>query len=165
MLIGIMSDSHNHNANIRKAVEVFNKNGIARCFHEGDIINPGTWEVFKELRCPIDLVFGNLDDIKGPMIETFRGKGTFHEGQHSFDLLDRRFLMMHEPVGLDSIKDVHQYDCIIYGHTHREDIREVGGVLLVNPGEVCGYLTGVSTVVLLEVRSMKTELVTIDKTE
>jgi uncharacterized protein len=160
-----MSDSHSHRANIRQAVDIFNERGIARCFHAGDILSPASWEEFKNIRCPIDFVFGNLDLLRKPMIRAFKGKGTFHDTKFKFILGKKRFLMMHEPVALDSIRDINKYDCVIYGHTHRQDIRTEAGILIVNPGEVCGYLTGVSTVVLLEIPSMKVELVTLKESE
>jgi putative phosphoesterase len=42
------------------------------------------------------------------------------------------------------------YDVVIYGHTHERVFEEVDDVLVINPGECCGYLTGNPTVVILD---------------
>jgi len=157
-----MSDTHSHCANIRQAVEVFNKNRVSRCLHAGDILSPHAGQAFRALRCPLDLVFGNNDSPEEPLIRAFSDIGVFHHAPFGFEIEGRRFLMMHEPIGLDAIADVRDYDCIIYGHTHRHDIRIEADILIVNPGEVCGYFTGIATVVLLEVPGMKAKLVTLE---
>jgi hypothetical protein len=41
-------------------------------------------------------------------------------------------------------------DLLVYGHTHRPEIRKDGALLVVNPGEVYGHLTGRSTVALVD---------------
>jgi len=35
------------------------------------------------------------------------------------------------------------YDVVIRGHTHKYEIRERGRSIVLNPGEVCGYVSGV----------------------
>ena len=41
------------------------------------------------------------------------------------------------------------YDVVVRGHSHRASVREENDILVINPGEVCGYLTGISTVAFL----------------
>jgi putative phosphoesterase len=57
------------------------------------------------------------------------------------------------------------YDVVIVGHTHRYEIREVGRTILVNPGEVCGYVTGVKSVALLDTRKREVQIVNLDTGE
>ena len=57
------------------------------------------------------------------------------------------------------------YDVVIVGHTHHYEIREVGRTILVNPGEVCGYLTGVKSVALLDTRKRVVEIFNIETGE
>jgi len=49
-------------------------------------------------------------------------------------------------------------DFIVYGHLHKIDIR-YGKPLVINPGECCSWLTGRSTVVLLDISDMNAELI------
>lgn len=50
-------------------------------------------------------------------------------------------------------------DGVFYGHTHRLLIDRIGDRILLNPGEVCGYLTGRSTVVILDTRDLSTRVI------
>jgi len=48
---------------------------------------------------------------------------------------------------------------VIYGHTHRQDIRKVGDTLVINPGEATDWITGNSSIVILETDDMSWEVV------
>lgn len=50
-------------------------------------------------------------------------------------------------------------ELLVYGHTHRPEIRKEGSLLVVNPGEVYGHLTGRSTVVLVDTGKRSAEIV------
>jgi hypothetical protein len=65
---------------------------------------------------------------------------------------------MHEPFFLDEYLAHTDVDVIIYGHTHQVDIRP-GKPLVINPGECCSWLTGRSTIVLLDLASMDARLI------
>jgi putative phosphoesterase len=60
---------------------------------------------------------------------------------------------MHQPKFLESLVAASNFDLVIYGHTHKVDIRE-GKPLIINPGETGGWLCGQSTVVTLDVKTM-----------
>jgi len=47
----------------------------------------------------------------------------------------------------------------VYGHTHRSEIRREGPLLIVNPGEVYGHLSGRSTVELVDSVKRSAEIV------
>jgi putative phosphoesterase len=42
------------------------------------------------------------------------------------------------------------FDAVVHGHSHADVSRKNGKTLVVNPGEVCGYLTGRATIALLD---------------
>lgn len=46
------------------------------------------------------------------------------------------------------------YDLLIYGHTHKQDIRRVDRTLIVNPGEATDWITGSARVVILDLKDM-----------
>jgi len=52
-----------------------------------------------------------------------------------------------------------RWDAVLYGHTHRIDLRRVGQTLVLNPGEVYGALTGRSTFAVLDLDRMEAEVV------
>ena len=57
----------------------------------------------------------------------------------------------------DSLARSELYDVVVRGHNHRAEIME-GRTLLVNPGEVCGYLSGNQTVALIDLDEMHAEI-------
>jgi len=57
----------------------------------------------------------------------------------------KKVLLLHEPDNLAAIADSGHFDVIVYGHTHEIDVREEG-VLIINPRECGGWVTGKSTV-------------------
>ena len=59
---------------------------------------------------------------------------------------------------MDSL-EIHQYNLIVYGHTHKAEIRREAGTLLINPGECGGWLSGRSTVVWVDLDKMKAQIV------
>lgn len=64
---------------------------------------------------------------------------------------------MHQPKFLKALIASGKYDLIIYGHTHKVDIRE-GQPLVINPGECGGWLTGRRTVAIVDLETMKVEI-------
>ena len=54
------------------------------------------------------------------------------------------------------------FDIVMYGHTHKPEVRTVDRTIVLNPGEVCGCLYGSSTIALLDTRTRKVEIVDLD---
>ena len=48
---------------------------------------------------------------------------------------------------------------VVHGHTHRAGVRREGKTLVVNPGEVCGYLYGRPTVAVLDTDKLEVKFV------
>ncbi|MCJ7643470.1 MAG: metallophosphoesterase family protein, partial [Candidatus Aminicenantes bacterium] len=48
------------------------------------------------------------------------------------------------------------YDVLVFGHTHKAEVRREGGVVVVNPGEAGGWLHGRSTAAFLRTGTKKT---------
>ena len=58
----------------------------------------------------------------------------------------------------DALVKSGNYDVVISGHTHKQEIIE-GKCIFINPGEICGYLSGKKTVVLLYLEDLNYEKV------
>ncbi len=156
-IVGIISDSHDHRTNIRKAVSEFNKAGCSLVVHGGDFIAPFTAREFGKLACPLIGVFGNNDGEKNGLTKLYSSIGNLHEPPYEFVHSGKRFAVMHEPDYLDKYLERKDMDVVVYGHLHEIDIRP-GKPLVVNPGESCSWLTERSTIVLLDLLTMNTEL-------
>ena len=158
-LVGIISDTHDNRTNIVRAVEQFNRNGVSLVLHAGDMVAPFTALDFKALGCPMEMVFGNNDGERLGLVKSFQGIGNLLPGPRTFSFQGRKFLLMHEPVGMD--KAAAGVDVIVYGHTHDVDVRP-GHPLVINPGEAGGWLTEKATIALLDLETMSVEIVSLN---
>ena len=160
-MVGVISDTHDHRLAIRKAVSVFNDAGCALVVHAGDIVAPFTVREFGKLAGRFIGVFGNNDGEKTGLSTAFAKIGSLHEPPHEFVYFGKRFVLMHAPDMLDTFLNRGDVDVVVYGHTHALDIRP-GKPFVINPGECCSWLTGRSTVVLLDLSSLQTEVIDLD---
>jgi uncharacterized protein len=157
MLIGIMSDTHDNIPLVKKAIEIFNEKKVGYVIHAGDYTSPFTLKLFKELQCKYIGIFGNNDGDKLLLIE--RAEGNIRNQPYIFTLRDRKIVVMHEHHVVDALADSGHFDLVIYGHTHKADVRKMKNTLVVNPGEVSTYLYGKSTVALVDLEMLEAEIV------
>jgi len=160
MLIGIMSDTHDNLPAIRKAVDFLNERGVELVIHAGDYVAPFVARELKRLKAPLKGVFGNNDGERKGLYEAL---GIYDEILE-IEADGMKIAVTH---GTDerivkALARSRLYDVVIVGHTHRYEIREEGRTILVNPGEVCGYLSGVRSVALLDTRKREVQIVNID---
>ena len=148
-LVGIISDSHDNRKAIVKAVEIFNQRGVGMVFHAGDFIAPFTAEDFAKLTCTMTMVFGNNDGEKKGLEE--KSSGRIKSGPYSLEMGGRKVALMHEFCETEA-------DVIIHGHTHSLKITQ-GKRTVINPGEVCGWLTGKSSLVVFDLDKYKSDVV------
>jgi putative phosphoesterase len=106
-------------------------------------------------------VLGN-NDGELLTIEVFNKLGGKVKRQfNSFTWDNRRIAVMHGEM-LEVIEALilsKMYDIVISGHTHDPKIEKKDGVLHVNPGENCGYLTGKSTIAIIETATLTAEII------
>ncbi|OGS46118.1 MAG: YfcE family phosphodiesterase [Elusimicrobia bacterium RIFOXYD2_FULL_34_15] len=158
MLIGIMSDSHDNLDNIEKAVNIFNQRKVDIVLHAGDLVSPFTANEFEKLKAKFIGVFGNNDGDKPFLIRRFKDIGELHDDPFTFEIDGKKVVLMHAPKFLDELLEDKRYDIVIYGHTHKVDVRK-GTSLVINPGECGGWLYGKSTVAILDTKTLNPEII------
>ena len=151
MKIGILSDTHDNKDNIRKAVALFNSESVDIVLHAGDIVAPFTIQEFKNLKAEMKIVFGNNDGERLGLSKVFN----IQVQPLELTIDNKKIIVMHEPFKVDALQKSGFFDVIIYGHTHKTVIDGRRDSLIINPGEVCGWLTGKGTVVILDTTSME----------
>ena len=158
MKVGVISDTHDNLDAIKKAVKLFNDEGVALVLHAGDFVAPFTAKPFSALNARLVGIFGNNDGDKLLLKERFEGGGVgeLHEDPHELKLGGRSVIITHRPQIVNALAKT--YDVVIYGHTHQPEIRREGGRLILNPGECGGWLSGRRTVALLDVEKLEAEL-------
>ena len=164
MRIGIISDTHDHHHCVLDAIDLFNEKKVDIVLHAGDIISPFTAKAFADLDCrKIIAVFGNNDGEKLALRKTFDSiGGEIHEYSYKGCLDGKEVYMTHIPNDIDQIIASQQYDLVIYGHTHRQDIHQEGKTLVINPGEGTDWITGKSEMVILDTKTMECEKIIIE---
>jgi uncharacterized protein len=156
MRLLILSDSHDRWDNLSKAITIGNERGCDVLLHAGDFISPPGIETLAEFRGDVHIVWGNCD---GEKVGMERGIAVHSHITHHGDVMDAvigtlRIYMNHYP-GIAELAVLSQkYDLVVYGHTHdyREE-RSLHGTLLINPGEIQGYRTGVPTCAILDTKT------------
>jgi len=149
MKLGIMSDSHDRLPYIKRAVDIFNRESVELVLHAGDYIAPFVILELSKLNCKLIGIFGNNDGDKDYLRKRFSEHGfSLYVAPYTLQLAGRRFLMVHYPDLVDSLAKSYDFDIIIYGHTHKLDIRYKDKTLIINPGETAGWLNRPSIVVL-----------------
>jgi putative phosphoesterase len=162
MRIGILSDSHDNLPALERIVERFNAEKVELVLHAGDFVSPFTSIPLAKLCARLVGVFGNNDGDRLYLTRRFEGIGTLHSGLHTFEAGGARIALMHEPQAVDALAASGAYDLVVYGHTHKLDVRS-GRPGIVNPGEAGGWLTGRSTAVVFNTDTGVGEIVNLPR--
>ncbi|MEM1546050.1 MAG: metallophosphoesterase [Candidatus Methanomethylicia archaeon] len=168
MRIGILSDSHDNLVNIEKAVKTLNQFSIDLAIHLGDYIAPFSIRRIGELlKTRLIGVFGNNDGDKYLILSNAKTYGfEIYDSPYMLNIDGYSILAMHGYSSKEFTKSlIHslclsgKYDVIMYGHTHEVHIEKIGKSLIINPGEVFGYLSGNASIAVLDLDGLKTEIV------
>ncbi|OGP55108.1 MAG: hypothetical protein A2Y65_10025 [Deltaproteobacteria bacterium RBG_13_52_11] len=158
MQIGIMADSHDNVPMIKRACELFNTHGVQMVFHAGDYIAPFSLNPLNQiLQCDYRGVFGNND---GEQLGLQRiADGRIHPTPSEFAVGEWQVLVAHEMSILEAVASSNRYRLVVYGHTHRPEVQRVGHVLVVNPGECGGWLSGRCTVAIACLDTLEADII------
>lgn len=158
MRIGIISDTHDNIEKIKNAISFFKRERIEYLIHCGDFVAPFTIPHLKEGNFKkIVGVFGNNDGEKLGLKEKLPD---IYKPPFQFLLENFKILVLHEPLEEEVMKKL-SFDLIAYGHTHIPKILKYEKNLIVNPGEVGGWITGNSTVSLVDLKDKEAEIIQI----
>jgi len=152
MIIGLISDTHDRLPLIERAVKRLKEERVKLVLHAGDYISPFTAKPFANLDAPIIGVFGNNCAETETLRRVYSEVGADLRGYFAEVEEDGlRIALTHGHLKSEMDKAMGDgYDVVVRGHSHRASVREEKGILIINPGEVCGYLTGNSTVAFLD---------------
>ena len=163
MKLGIITDTHDNKPAIVKAISIFNDRQVDLVVHAGDMIAPFSAALFAELKAPLKFHFGNNDGEIILLRKMLLDIGAeVYKYDFEFELGGRKILVQHEPTNLEVIAESNKYHLIIYGHTHEPDKRIVGNrTLILNPGEACGWLRGLSNIEIMDTDTMVPEIISL----
>lgn len=157
MIVGLLSDTHDHLPLIDEAIKQLNKMNAELVLHAGDYISPFVTEHFKQLKAPLIGVFGNNDGDRTSLKKRFAELGADIRGRFAFVLVDGlRIALLHgdETELMRSLLELESHDVLVCGHTHAPKTYRKGRTLVINPGEACGYLSGKPTISILDTETL-----------
>jgi len=168
MKIAVLSDTHDHMNNILKAVSIINERNADALIHCGDYVAPFVKKWFDGLNESIKKnfygVFGNNDGEKLFLKQNLGQICEFAQNGNELilELGGKRIFASHMPKQqtIDALANSGSFDIILSGHTHYLSNKKLdNGVLVINPGEVCGYLTGKATFAIIDIEKMESEII------
>ncbi|HOX29793.1 MAG TPA: YfcE family phosphodiesterase [Candidatus Paceibacterota bacterium] len=164
MKIGIISDSHDNLATLKKFTDYCIRENIKTVIHCGDVAEQGTLKTLAEnLDAEILLCLGNADHDhrlaqtadKTNGIRIFRSLGTAEIGGLKIGFVHYRETAL-------KFLGNERFDFIFYGHTHKPWMENVNGCVLANPGNLAGLLYK-ATFATLETATRKLNLKIVDQ--
>ena len=124
----IVSDTHGHNANFLKLLEMHHPDAVVHC---GDV-EGGEQGIREAVSCPLYMVSGNNDffsSLPREMEFSLGGKRVFlTHGHHYYVSMSPEYL---REEGLARNAQI-----VMYGHTHKPGVIYSDGITLVNPGSL-----------------------------
>ena len=161
MIIGAMSDTHDRLDAVDKAISFFNSQEVTDVLHAGDLVSPFVIPLFSKLKAKLHFVWGNNEGDHDFANVRFADIGVTPLGHFAALRLGGKKIALlhgiHEEI-VNSLVESGCYNLVVRGHNHKAEIIE-GETLVVNPGEVCGYLTGRQTVALIDLQEMHGQIV------
>jgi len=165
MIVGILADTHDCLPLVDKAVKRLNEEKVSLVLHAGDYIAPFVIPHFKNLKADFIGVFGNNDGDKDMLRKRFVEVGAEICGKIAEVKIDGlKIAMLHgeEEELLRALVNAEGHDVVVHAHTHEAKTYKKGKTLVINPGEVCGYLSGKSTIATLNSETLEVKIIQIE---
>jgi len=161
-MLGIISDTHENEKAIKKAVNIFKEKNIEFGVHCGDIISPPMLEHFKGMK--MKFVFGNNDGERDGLNAMAYLQGfEIITDEKEFEYKGKKFYVYHgtKKEKLDAAIKSNKYDYILTGHTHIKRDEKMGKTRVINPGAL--FRIYPYTIALLDAEKDKLEFVEIKR--
>ena len=160
MRIGIVSDTHNNLKNVAKIVELFNASDVSRVIHTGDVTQAKTLDVFADLNAPMFGVYVNNDEERESLDAAIaRHNFQFCEPPYTTVWHGRDIIVVHDPLEFEGHLSEH-HELALHGHTHRYRLEDWGTqTIIFNPGECAGHMQGLNAIGIVDLTTLKTQIV------
>jgi len=140
MRIGIVSDTHDDEGNVKKIIRIFKNEKIEQVIHLGDYIAPPIVKLFKDFK--LIGIFGNNDGYKFYLTKVFEEIGGELLGDFARIEIDGlRIALYHGEFReiSEALAKSGDYDIVFCGHFHKSERTVFGKTLLLSPGSAHSY--------------------------
>jgi len=141
VILAVMSDTHDHIWNARKALEFVKERGAEAIIHCGDFIAPFMLKELDQAQIPVHGVFGNNDGdqyLLTKLALTEFSNITLYGLMGELKFSDFRVAFAHYRAVADGLAASGQFDLVCFGHSHEAFLGKTGKTDILNPGEVMG---------------------------
>ncbi len=161
MLIGVVSDTHGHVENTRRAAVMLESLGVEMVWHCGDI---GSVEIPPLLAAwPAHYVFGNCDVDETPLQSAILASGgTCHGRFGQVEVAGRRAALIHSDDRTLFRKTClsGEWNIVCYGHSHLAEQHREGQTLVLNPGAL--YRANPHSLAVLDPETLEAHVITLE---
>jgi len=159
LLVGVLSDTHDHVPRIEAALRLFAERKVQALVHPGDFVSPFAVRKLLAFDGPIHATYGNNDGERAGLKALMP---QLQDGPLFVDL-DGRAVLIHHYVGWCDPADIKRADIVVTGHSHEIINDMTDGRLFLNPGECCGWVKGRPTVAILDTAGPSAEIIELDR--
>lgn len=141
MILAVMSDTHDHIWNLRKALQLIKERGVEAIIHCGDFVAPFMLKELDQADIPVHGVFGNNDGdqyLLTKMSLTELSSITLYGLTGELDFSGFKVAFTHYRAVADGLAASGRFDLVCFGHSHEGFLERAGETDLLNPGEVMG---------------------------
>ncbi|MDA8403886.1 MAG: YfcE family phosphodiesterase [Desulfobacteraceae bacterium] len=141
MNIAVMSDSHDHIWNLRKALAVIRAENCGRIIHCGDFVAPFMFKELEKAGIPVHCVFGNNDGDKALLTQfalQSNGLITLDSLVGEMDMDGFKIAFTHEWIVAEGLAAAGKHHLVCFGHSHQYLEKQIGDTLVLNPGDIMG---------------------------
>jgi hypothetical protein len=154
MKLAVVADTHDSVPAIRDLVNSLKGERIEFVVHAGDVISPFSMEELDRLGVKLYIAFGNNDGDRAMLAEIAAGKGWVIGDVVTFPFEGGGIVYHGTDAQLCEVLKNSNYRFVVLGHSHEAKVESLRDKIFLNPGEVCGYLTGKRTFALVEGESI-----------
>ena len=160
MLIGIISDSHDNLPALEAAVKHLNREGVEHVLHAGDMVAPFAAVKLAKLEAKLTCVYGNNDGERALLSKRIADMKASIADFAELVLANRKIALYHGTIArlTEALIASGHYDLVVTGHTHKSEVHQLRSCIAINPGELCGYLTGRRTLCIVDLKTLKAEI-------
>jgi uncharacterized protein len=175
MIIGILSDVHDHLDRLVEAQRIFAEHQVEEIIFCGDLVSPYILPYLAKWPWRIHAVFGNNEGDKLGFMRRFKELNITNieypdrDYIHDITIANKRIFIFHGhlPEVTTLAIESGKYDVICSGHTHDPHIKTVNKTVWINPGSLTGISANQSdskpTIAILNLNSMSGEIIELNQ--
>lgn len=163
MRIGILSDTHNNLGNLKRALEVFEGEGITTLIFLGDLTRADLVEAMRGFT--VHYLIGNMEQDPGAIqanlkaINADNTAGLTYMGE--YDGVRIAATHGHHEAKLEAFIQSGDYAFVFHGHTHKRRDETIGETRVINPGALGGMRRGHRSVCMVDTEKREVAFVKI----